>query len=174
MGQYENDEINKFEIEQEVRENLSLKSYVYLINEYIKLTDIIKMQHNESENKLFKIKTTIDVLKENNIKIPEELNSIHSNLYGELSLKHGYLKLTEDISKIVSIKNLRYLIGDIARKENLSLEAISILIGCELNTLDNLVHNVFSIKKSDFEKFINYYGIKEIIEYWNGRYVHEL
>lgn len=163
--------MEEYEIEQEVRENLSLKSYIYLINQYIKLTDIIKMQHNENKDKLFKLKTIIDVLKENSIKIPEKLNSIYSDLCSELSLNNRYLKLTDDISRIVSIRNLRYLIGDIASKENLSLEDISISIGCEPNTLDNLVHNTFGIKKSDIDKFINYYGIVESIEDWNVIYV---
>ncbi|KOR55615.1 hypothetical protein FDA33_10510 [Clostridium botulinum] len=169
-----NKEINDFEIKQQIKDNLSLESYIYLINQYIELTSKINMLHDKSENKLFKlkeIKTTINVLKENNIKIPEELNSIYLNLCSELSFYYEYFKLAEDIQGIVSIKNLRYMIGDIADKEKLSLEDISRTIGCEPNTLDNLVHKTYKIEKNDIQKFIEHYGIKQIIDYWNGRYI---
>lgn len=166
----ENKYINKFEI----REKLSLKSYIYLINEYIELTTKENMLNDKKDDQFFKfnkIKTAIDVLKENSIKIPEELNFIYSNLCNELSFSYDYLKLKKEISEIVSVNNLRYLIGDISNKENLSLEDISILIGCLPNTLDNLVHKEYGISKSNFQKFIDHYGIKPF-DYWNERYVY--
>ncbi|WP_455795026.1 hypothetical protein [Clostridium butyricum] len=49
---------------------------------------------------------------------------------------------------------MRYLIGDIAFKEKLSLEDISRAIGCEPNTLDNSVHKTYKIKENDIQKFI--------------------
>lgn len=161
---------NKFEI----REKLSLKSYIYLINEYIELTPKENMLNDKKNDQVFKfnkIKAAIDVLKENSIKIPEELNSIYLNLCNELSFSYDYLKLKKEISEIVSIYNLRYLIGDISSKEKLSLEDISILIGCLPNTLDNLVHTTYGISKSDLKKFTDYYRIKHF-DYWDGRYVY--
>lgn len=165
-----------FEVGKEIKEKLSLKGYIYLVNEYIELMAKIKNLQEKNEDKFSKLKqirTTINVLKENNIKIPEELSFIYSSLCKELSFYYEYFKLLDDIRAIVSINNLRYLIDDIADKEKLSLESISLVIGCERNTLDNLVHRTHEIKKSDIQKFIDYYGIKQIIDYWNGRYVYD-
>lgn len=162
--------MKQFKIEQEIRKSLSLESYIYLINEYIELKNIIKTKYNQNVDNISKLNSTISVLKENNIKIPRKLNSIYLSLSDDSSINECK-KLAEDISNIVSIGNLRYLIGDIAEKENLSLEDISLSIGCEANTLDNLVHNKLTIRKSDFEKFISHYGIKEIIEEWYPRYI---
>jgi len=169
-----NNELDDFEVNQEIKKNLSIKGYVYLINEYIELKSKMKRLHDKSEDKLLKLmqnKTSINVLKKNNIKIPEELSFIYFNLCSELSFYDEYFKLAEDISEIVPINNLRYLIGDIAYKEKSSLEDISRTIGCEPNTLDNLVHKTYEIKKNDIQKFIEHYGIKQVIENWNGRYI---
>lgn len=172
--------VDDFEVKQKIKskikENLSLKGYIYLINEYIELTSKINILNDKNEDKLFQLrqnKTAINVLKENNIKIPKELYSLYFNLCSEVSFYYEYFKLIDDIQEIISINNLRYLIGDIAFKEKLSLEDISRAIGCEPNTLDNLVHKTYKIKENDFQKFIGYYGIKQIIDYWNGRYIFD-
>ncbi|WP_455795025.1 hypothetical protein [Clostridium butyricum] len=64
--------VDDFEVKQKIKskikENLSLKGYIYLINEYIELTSKINILNDKNEDKLFKLrqnKTAINVLKEN-------------------------------------------------------------------------------------------------------------
>ena len=50
-----NNELDDFEVNQEIKKNLSIKGYVYLINEYIELKSKMKRLHDKSEDKLLKL-----------------------------------------------------------------------------------------------------------------------
>lgn len=151
-----------------IRKNLSIEDYIYLFNIYSDIHKNLDNLYKEREN----IAITLATLKAYNL-IPDESNEKYLSLRTRLNEISHELQIIDEISCITSIENLRYFIGNIQEKENISFEEMSIKAGCEPKTLYNLVSNTYSISENELNKIINYYGMNAILPSWKRRYVSD-
>lgn len=161
------DELNYVFCKQ-VRERISLDTYLYLTNEIIKLNSEIK-NLNEYINSL---DTTINVLKSDNIKFKtfELLNELDTTIQYKKIKLDTYRRLYFDLTQIIPA-NLREYVYIISLKLNLSLAELSERIGLDTEVLNNLVHE-FYIKESELKKFLDYFDIKGTLYRWKS-YIKE-
>lgn len=151
-----------------IRKNLSIEDYIYLFNIYSDIHKNLDSLYKERENILI----TLATLKAYNI-IPDESNVKYLSLKTRLNEISYELQIIDEISRITSIENLRYFIGNIQEKENISFEEMSIKTGCNHKTIYNLVCNTYSISENELNKIVNYYGMNAILPSWKRRYVSD-
>ena len=165
--------MNNFIEFQKTRDNLSLDDYIYLINQYNNLNEEISVLYKKNINMksdIKELKTTMKVLKRHNMNIPIELNKMYEYLKEKLnestSVYKSFHKLLYDISDLAGIRNLRYVVNTISRKDNKSLEELSLLAGLYPNKLRNLIE-FEHINSDDIQKFAQFYDINKVCDCWS-------